>query len=222
MTATLLVALAFGSAAFFGVRLVIDRWFVGAQEGGIMPPIDEIRNEELRPRFSGELLGIFIGPDGDAPPKGYATASDLCPDGEGSQQVSWDDAGPLKMDLDLPSEYIIAVDSPNTGAIACSGTVYTARREYRVKTSNGMTADVIIGRSIFRIERFDVATDRVGTAVVGGREAVVIEPITPDGLAQRSGVFFPESFGETFIAASSLPQHDLLELAAIVGEGTTR
>ena len=58
---------------------------------------------------------------------------------------------------------------------------------------------------------------------------MVIEPALPDGrhlsgvfAGTRSGVFFPESFGQTFISGSSLPTANLLELAQLVAEATSR
>jgi hypothetical protein len=222
MTASITLVLAIGVAAFFGVRLIMDTWFVEAEEGGIFPPFDEITNEEQQPRFNGEMLGIFIAPSVDSPPDGYTKPSDVCPPGEGSQSVPWEEAGLLDLDLILPADYVLETDSPNTSAIACGGTVTTARRNYTVRTSNGMTADVIIGRSIFRLQQYDVAEERVTTETFGGLDAVLIRPVTADGLAQRSGVAFPEPFGSTFITATSLPLEDLLDVAALVGEATAQ
>jgi len=216
-----------GSGVFFGVRYSIDRFSAEAQTGegqteGLVVEglLKELEQERQQPRFVGELLGIFNRPSSDVPlPEGYQTYTDVC----GSLptvDVRRERAGALDLTLNLPPDYVLQADSMNTGVIACGDTVYAARWEYTHKASNGMTANIVIGRGIFRYEEYDVAASRVKTAVFAGREAVLIEPWTPDGLAQRSGVLFPEPFGVTFIHAADLPLDELLRLAEIVAEAT--
>ena len=187
--------------------------------------------ELLGPPFEGELLGIFIAPrrDPDPVPDTFVKPRDVCPPGTPSVNVPWEQAGEMALDVSLPPEYELQPYSANTGVIACGDTTTTARRNYTLGFADGVVADIVIGRSIFRFERYHVTANRVRTAAFAGREAVVIEPASPDGqhvsgvfASTRSGVFFPESFGKTFISASGLPTEKLLELAQLVAETTSR
>ncbi len=189
--------------------------------------------ELFGPPFEGELLGIFIGPNlvesPDAIPDTFLKPGEVCPPGARSELVPWEQAGEMNLDLNLPPEYEPLKDEIFTGAFACGDVVTGTIRGYNLTLAEGGRAHVSIGRNPFRYEDYHVAPSRVKTAVFAGREAVVIEAalpvgrIAPFGFAGiRSGVFFPESFGQTFIDGSSLPTENLLELAQLVAEATSR
>ena len=189
--------------------------------------------ELFGPPFEGELLGIFIGSrlveSPDAIPDTFLKPRDVCPLGTPSVVVPWEQAGEMNLDLNLPPEYVPLKGSLNTGAFACGGTVTGTTWSYDLRLADGGSAYVIIGRNVLRLADYNVTANRVKTAVFAGREAVVIEPAFPDGrhvsgvsASARSGVYFPESFGQTFISGSSLPTKNLLELAQLVAEATSR
>lgn len=189
--------------------------------------------ELFGPPFEGELLGIFIGQNlvdsPDAIPDTFLKPRDVCLPGTPSVVVPWEQAGEMNLDLNLPPEYVPLKGSLNTGAFACGGAVTGTTWSYDLRLADGGSAYVIIGRNVLRLADYNVTAGRVKTAVFAGREAVVIEPAFPDGrhvsgvfASARSGVFFPESFGQTFISGSSLPTENLLELAQLVAEATSR
>lgn len=121
------------------------------------------------------------------------------------------------IDLTLPPGFALQQDSDNTGAVACDGTVYSLRWHYTYKGSNGMLADVVIGRTpLTEWDGWDVAVSRVKTAEIAGHPAVVIDPATTDGLGSRSGVAFPGPFGMTFVSAANLSAGDLQLVAESV------
>ena len=148
--------------------------------------------ELLGPPFEGELLGIFIGPNlVDSPnaiPDTFLTPRDVCLPGTPSVVVPWEQAGEMNLDLNLPPEYVPLKGSLNTGAFACGGTVTGTTWSYDLMLADGGSAYVIIGRNVLRLADYNVTTGRVKTAVVAGREAVVIEPAFPHG-RHVSGVF---------------------------------
>ncbi len=101
------------------------------------------------------------------------TYDDVCPPGATTVEVPREQAGALDLRLDLPGEFVLQDDSLNAGVIACDGTVYAARRHYLYKSANGMTADIVIGRTVFNHwDGWDVAASRVHAVVVAGRDAV--------------------------------------------------
>lgn len=214
--ASFAVIAAIGAGAFFSVRLLMDGFFAEAQDSDtvITPQEDIFDRERQEPRFAGDILGIFIGPSDSPAPSQYVTHDDVCPPGATTVEVPREQAGVLDLRLDLPGEFVLQDDSVNTGVIACDGAVYAARWHYLYKSASGMTADIVIGRTLFNHwDGWDVAASRVHATVIAGRDAVVIEPVTPDGLASRSGVAFPEPFGMTFISAANLSSDELHRLA---------
>ena len=237
---------AIGASAFFGVRFLMDRFaaddggVVTAQEGvggageGLLPPEGLSPPAELLgPPFEDELLGIFIGPNlvesPEAIPDTFLKPGEACPPGARSEVISWEQAGELNLDLELPPEYVLQEGSLNTGAFACGDRVTGTIRHYDLRLDGDRSADIFIGRNVFRLADYHVTANRVKTAVFAGREAVVIEPAYRDGrhvsgvfASARSGVFFLEPFGATFISGSGLPTEDLLKLAQIVAEATIR
>ncbi len=225
MFALLAAIAALGAGTFFGVRLLVDRVFVEAQgQDGIVPPPESVFEQERRaPRFAGDVSGIFIGPPGVPVPPQYVTYDEVCPEGTATVEVPPAQAGVLALELDLPSTFVLREDSLDTGVVACDGTVYAARWDYAYRGTNGMTSDIVIGRTILTsTDGWDVAAYRARSTVIGGRKAALIEPMTPDGLASRSAVFFPEPFGMTFIAAANLSRDDLLALAELVARATKK
>lgn len=170
--------------------------------------------ERVKPRFVGDVSGIFIAPDNTEVPPQYATFDRICK-GEQGRSVPWEQAGELDLQLELPDTYVLQKDDINTDVVACGDTVFVARRVY--STPSG---DVIIGRSRFDYDQVDVAVDRPKAEHINGRDVVIVDPLTPDGTFQNAYAWFPEPFGKTFISAVSLSQADFRELVALVASST--
>jgi hypothetical protein len=172
------------------------------------------RAEEKKPKFAGDIDGMFLAPAGTPVPETYVTFDDVCTT-PFSEEVSWDRAGELDLKLDLPKEYVLQPDHENTGVIACGDTVYTARRVYTAKSGWAT-----IGRSYLTTEEVDVAVDRPKILHINGRDVVMIEPMTAEGTFQNSYAWFPEPFGDTFVYGHGLSQNDFTALVKLVASST--
>jgi hypothetical protein len=120
----------------------------------------------------------------------------------------------------LPSEYKFLPDDADTGAVACNGVVYVAKRTY----SGTPGGRAIIGRSrLTALSTMHWPADRVKVVTVGNREAVLLEPVFPEfnefGGTQTQ-VIFPEPFGHSFIFTENIDLTDVMALAEIVAEAT--
>lgn len=174
-----------------------------------------VKAEATKPRFVGDVGGIFIAPEGTPVPERYTTFEDTCGDQWG-KNVSWEEAGELDFAIPLPATYAFQPDDINTAVVACGDTVFIARRVYT--TASG--GEVIIGRTLFDYSDIDVAVDRPTTQRIADRDVVLIEPITESGVFQNAYAYFPETFGKTFVHASNLSRSEFRELVAMVASST--
>ncbi len=102
----------------------------------------------------------------------------------------------------------------------CSGTPRLIGWRYATIGAEGIPATVTIVRSTIRYDTQDVAASQVSSPEIGEREAVIIRAASPDGLAQRTLVYFPEPFGKTSIHSFNLPEAEVLKVAEAVAEAT--
>lgn len=219
---SLLTLAALGSGAFFAARYFTGGSSAEAQlDAPVAPSPEVLEQDRQKPRFVGELLGIYISPSekGPFPPGHRATRQDVC-GSTPTARVPAERAGELGLNLTLPPDYIFQPGDMDTGVWACGDTVVVAKRVYEHKAANGMTSRVLIGRSRLTVEAYDVSADRVKVTSFAGRPAILIEPVTSDAVIQRSGVIFPEPFGKTFIDVAYLPLDELKRLAEAVAEAT--
>ena len=173
------------------------------------PALSDVEQE---PRFEGELLGIFIGPQ---IPEHIIGRDHVCLPGTPIKEV---EPGELGLEVDLPPRYLRQDPLITFDVAACGLRVLRAQRTYLLE--GAPEASITIGRRVFSYGMYDVAASRVETTVFAGREAVLIAPSVAAGSDGRSAVLFPEPFGVTEVQASSLPLADLLELAELVAEAT--
>ncbi len=173
-----------------------------------------LKMEANKPRFIGDIDGIFIAPQGTPVPEHYTTYEDVCGNQYG-KSVPWSQAGELDLTLDLPEDYVLNEDALYTDVVACGDTVFVAHRGYTTKSG-----EVSIGRSLFDHDELDVAVDRPKIEHINGRDVVIIESLTSDGIFQGSYAYFPETFGKTFISANSMPQAEFRDLVALVASST--
>lgn len=208
------------SGAFFAARYVWDNLIAEADDP-LPPELEEINADFAKPRFKGEILGVFIAPPDEPVPDKYTTFAEYCGSEQAtSEQMAWDAAGQFALAINLPSQFKLETDSLNTGVVGCGGKVYAARWSYAVAQPSGYQGTLVIARGVFSHFPFDVSTERVKTIEAGGRPAVLVEPITPDGIGSNAAVIFPETFGVTEIQSSGIPLTQLLEVAERVGEVT--
>jgi hypothetical protein len=121
--------------------------------------------------------------------------------------------------LNLPPEYTTVADDMDDGAVACGDVVYVAKREYQHAEHGGR---VIIGRSLFTaVEGMHWSEERVKTVTLGGREAILFEPIYPEWYefgGTTTQIVLPEAFGTTFIFATNVDLSDVMALGELVAE----
>ncbi len=222
----LLIALATGIGTFAAVRAIRDDPDSSTAEtvGVPYPPREVFEAEARKPDFRGEVNGIFVATIDDsrnwsALPPDLLLPEELC-QGKPEEVVPWEKAGELALDVKLPPHYEYDAENINSGLLACGDTITVARWTYKVTSYNGFPAEVTIARSFYRLMFTDASVDRVKSTVIGGREAVLIEPVTPNGLGSSVQVAFPEDFGMTWIGSAGFPLSDMLMIAKLVAEAT--
>lgn len=175
--------------------------------------------EAVEPRFRGELLGIALAPSlEELPPGAQEEHARLAASG-GCVAIPVEEAAALAppRPLVLPAGYTLRDGFPQ--ATACGGNPSGLSWEFTSSRVDTPT-DISIVRSIVRYDTTDAPASSVSVREIGGRQAVLVSPATPDGLAQRSAVYFPEPVGMTAIYAFSLPVDELLKVAEAVAEAT--
>ena len=210
-----------GGGGFLAAKLVGNGIGTEAEQPG---QVDEKLIQERQaaereqPRFTGELLGMFIGPSEAAwPEKARTDQAQLVAGGCVGVPRSAAAALGFPRPLRLPAEYVA---EEQQSATACSGNVTGLGWRYTATGANGIAANISISRAVAKALVYDVAADRVAVQSLGGRDAIFIRPITPDGLAQISYVVFPESFGVTEIQTFNLPEVGVLAVAEAVAEAS--
>jgi hypothetical protein len=221
-----LIVLLVGITAFFGTRIAVTG---GSGEATQPSPfavkvdtnqINAVATaDRQRPRYVGQLLGMYIGATESDWPQVYrderqAQLAGGCVAATPEQGAALDFSRPVS----LPAAYVQSPAAPNV--VVCSGRITGFDRSYQLTASNGLVADVTVARSVSRVFLFDAAAERVSPTAIGGRPAILVRPATNDAVGQRSDVIFPEPFGSTFIVAFNLPLPELLQLAERIAEAS--
>jgi len=227
--ATLLLVAALATVGFLAGRLLLsDDEGTEAQQPSVIDRLDALKTREAQqkaePRFVGERLGIYIAPSLEEIPAEVRAEDDQLT-AAGCAVIPAEQASAIDFPrpLGMPPGYALAepdVEGSNPWAHACSGRPRLLGWRYSTTGAEGIPANVTIVRSLIRYDTQDVATSQVSTRVIGGREAVVIRPASPDGLAQRVLVYFPEPFGTTSIHTFNLSEAEVLKVAEAVAEAT--
>lgn len=216
------------TGGFFAGRLLVEGGATKAEQPKVADRLDELGDakdaEQSQVRFVGELLGIHLAPSIDGIPKEVLDEDERLTAG-GCSRIEADSVGDLGFSraLTMPSGYALAEpeeEGRNPWASACSGTPRIFGQRYSTVGALEIPATVVIVRTLLRYDTQDIAESRVSTQVIGGRSALVIPALESSGLAQRSLIYFPESFGMTVIHAFNLSESDLLEVGLAVAEAT--
>jgi hypothetical protein len=179
--------------------------------------------EREKPRFKGVIDGIFIAPKDFPVPPGSPTYKDFC-GSLSTQSVPWDRAGELDATLVLPRGYELRKNDIGTGVVACGEMVLSANWNYSGpspfpgETPSYIQVSRTTGSST--AEEIDVAVDRPTTTEIGGRQAVIIEPLTESGYRQPGYAWFHEPFGTTRVYTMSLSRGDFRKLLEAIASST--
>jgi len=178
------------------------------------PPLNVINEENAKPNFEGEILGVFIGPDDKLPDK-FVSWEEMCGSAT-TEQVAWEKAGEFDLAVTLPEPFKLNISSPNTGVFVCGDQVTSARWEYTAAQPNGYPGMLIVGRYPIKYFEFDASADRVKATEIGGLPAVYVAPLSPNGVGSAAGVVFPGERVTTAIHSAGIPAADLLKVAEMI------
>lgn len=229
LVVALVLIAALGTGGFFIGRQLMSGGSQ-AQAPGLSNQLRAVQTQEAQkqaePRFSGQLLGIYLAPSLDQLPPDVQSEHERLSVG-GCVPVSVEQASALDLPrpLAMPPSYVLAQqDSANVGtnpwALACGGSVSSRGWDYTTTGAQGIPATVSIVRIVTKYDTQDVAKSQVSTQIIGGREAIIVRPASSGGLAQRYLIYFPESFGHTSIQTFNLPEADALKVAEAAAEAS--
>ena len=210
LMAGIFLALALGIASFFAAYQL----WPGDEQTDAGPDIvtqwEQARQEEVaKPRFEGVVNGIRLY-DTNADPA--VQRKDACSDAKPDEVEHLTMSAVAGTPMEIIPTYVPPgaeeVD-PMWPPVACKGTVVSVERRW-----------IIRGKAHFYISRrqgeqaiaTDASRERVSAATVGGKRAVLVDPITPDGFGQ-SAVIVAEEFGITIVSASGLPIEETVKIA---------
>lgn len=179
-----------------------------------------------KPRFEGELLGIYLGPTEALIAKGIQIdVSKACPSGfTFVADTAYAPPVPkyVPAGATQPAEYVPFGAVPNPGAAVCQddGRPYTAWRYYTVPGADGPPGEILIVRvTLARPYRMvDAPADLVGIVSVGGRAAILVEPATQDSAAASTTVLFPEATGYLEVQGLAVPSAQVMKVAQSIAE----
>ena len=210
LMAGIFLALALGIASFFAAYQL----WPGDEQTEAGPDIvtqwEQARQEEVaKPRFEGVVNGIRLY-DTNADPA--VQRKDACSDAKPDEVEHLTMSAVAGTPMEIIPTYVPPgaeeVD-PMWPPVACKGTVVSVERRW-----------IIRGKAHFYISRrqgeqaiaTDASRERVSAATVGGKRAVLVDPITPDGFGQ-SAVIVAEEFGITIVSAFDLPLEETVKIA---------
>jgi hypothetical protein len=202
--------MAVGVGSFF---VAYRFWPTGGQteaQSDIMAERDQLMREEAaKPRFEGVVNGIRLyslaaGPD--------LQRKDACwgaKPGEAEELTMSAVAGtPMEIiPTYLPpgAEEVDPMEPP----VACKGTVVSVQRHWIVRGEGDFFITHRQGEQAIQV---DTSADRVSAATVGGKPAVLVAPLAPDGFGP-SVVVVAEDFGLTSVVALDLPLEETMKIA---------
>jgi hypothetical protein len=172
---------------------------------------EQARQEELaKPTFEGVVNGIRLYPTNaeDAVEREWVCA-DARP--EEVEHLTMSEVAGTPMEI-TPTYLPAGAEetSPMWPPAKCKGILVYVQRDWVMRDEG---ADFFIIR--YQGEHATDTTasaDRVSAGTVGGKPAVLVEPITPDGYGQ-SAVIVAEDFGITIVSAFGLPLEETVKIA---------
>ena len=166
--------------------------------------------EDAKPRFEGVLNGIQVYATGSPSPPGREWAcTDAKP--EEIQHVDMSAVAGTAMEI-VPTYLPAGADevSSTLPSVICKGTVAYVEREWSIRDKG---ADLFIARREGeRVIDIDASYERVATATVAGKPAVVVAPLTADGYGYSMAIL-AEDFGITVVRVFGLPLEETIKIA---------
>ena len=204
------LVMAVGVGSFF---VAYRFWPTGGQTEAqldIMAERDQLMREEAaKPRFEGVVNGIRLYSLAAGPALQRKDACWGAKPGEGEELTMSAVAGtPMEIiPTYLPpgAEEVDPMEPP----VACKGIVVSVQRHWIIR---GKGDFFIWHREGEQAIATDASADRVSAATVGGKPAVLVAPLAPDGFG-LSTVIVAEEFGLTLVVGLDLPLEETVKIA---------
>jgi hypothetical protein len=201
ITATAVVVVGQGDKPPEGVSDTILEWEQARQE------------EEAKPRFEGVVNGIRLY-DTNADPA--VQRKDACSDAKPDEVEHLTMGAVAGMPMEIIPTYLPPdaeeVD-PMWRPIVCKGTLVYVERRWLIRGKGDFSITRHQGEQATSTE---ASADRISATTIGGKRAVLVEPITPDGYGYSMAIV-AEDFGTTVVVAFGLPLEETVKIA----EGVT-
>jgi hypothetical protein len=167
------------------------------------------REEAAKPRFEGVVNGIRLYSLSAAPD---VQRKDACSDAkpEEAEELTLSDVAGTSMEI-IPTYLPAGAEEvePMEPPVACKGIVVSVQRWWIIRGKGDFFITHRQGEQAIQI---DTSADRVSAATVGGKPAVVVAPLAPDGLGP-SAVIVAEDFGLTYVVGLDLPLEETMKIA---------
>jgi hypothetical protein len=206
-----LLAVALGVGSFFAAyQLWPDGGQTEAQPDTMMER-EQIRLEEAaKPRFEGVVNGIRLYSLGAGPD---VQRKDACSDAAAEEVEHLTLSAVAGTPMDIIPTYLPAgaeEQPPTYPPVVCKGIVVSVEREWVIRDRG---ADFFISRRQGeQAIDIDASAERVSAATVGGKRAVLVAPLTPEGYGY-SMVIVAEDFGVTVVVTFGLPLEESVKIA---------
>jgi hypothetical protein len=168
------------------------------------------QEEAAKPTFEGVVNGIRLyGPDAEPAVQRKSACTDAKP--QDVEQLSMSAVAGTPMDI-APTYLPAGAEeqAPTWLPLACKGTVAYAERRWVIRDRGAFF--FILHYQGEQAVDIDASAGRVSAATVGGKPAVLVKPLTPEGYGY-SMVILAEGFGLTVIGADGLPMEETIKIA---------
>jgi hypothetical protein len=204
------LAVAVGVGSFFAAYQL---WPGGGQteaQPDIVAERDQVTREEAaKPRFEGVVNGIRLYPVSAGP---AVQRKDACSDAKPEEAEELTMSAVAGTPMEIIPTYLPAgaeeVD-PMEPPVACKGIVVNVQRWWMIRGKGDFYVSRRQGEQAISS---DASAERVSAGTVGGKPAVLVEPLTPEGYGQ-SAVIVAEDFGLTIVVAFGLPLEETVKIA---------
>jgi hypothetical protein len=206
-----LLVVALGVGSFFAAYQLWPDGGATEAEPDIRLERERLRLEEAaKPKFEGVVNGIRLY-SLDAP--AAVQRKDACTGaaGQGVEYPPMSAVAGTPMDI-VPTYLPAGAEeiAPMWPPVACKGIVVSVERRWAMRDRGG---DFFITREQGEhAAQVDASADRVSAATVGGKPAVLVKPLTPEGYGY-SVVIVAEEFGLTSVVAFGLPIEETVKIA---------
>jgi hypothetical protein len=193
-----------------------------------VPEHELIDAEPTKPRFQGELLGLYLGPT--LPPDLAARNSELRTETETCTEIAYQPANTAQrfnLAFTLPQPFVLDAAATRVAFCETTGSELAVLWEYVAEfqhVDDGVEIKLPGRLSVIRsfpqvAWQADVAAERVSVITPAGHQAILLAPVVEDtGYGSGATVIFPEAGAITTLSSNNVPREDLLVAAEAVAK----